>query len=192
MRFFYEIEIMKKLDHPNILKLYEVFQDQKRFYLVTELCTGGELYEEISKKRVFPEDEAAEVIQQILEAIAYCHANHIVHRDLKPENLLIDQQSCVELKVIDFGTSQQFAEDKTIEGLVGTAYYIAPEVLSGSYNHQCDIWSIGIIMAILLTGKPPFDGADDREVVKKVRMGHFSTSGPEWDNVDPLAVDMIK
>jgi calcium-dependent protein kinase len=106
--FKHEINILKKLDHPNILKLYEVFEDEKRYYLVTELCKGGELFDEIVTKVQFSEKEAATIIQQILQAVAYCHNLGIVHRDLKPENVLIDKELNNSLKVIDFGTSVQF------------------------------------------------------------------------------------
>ena len=103
--FKYEISILKKLDHPNILKLYEVFEDDKRYYLVTELCKGGELFDEIINKVQFSEKEAATIVQQILQAVAYCHSLGIVHRDLKPENVLIDKELNNTLKIIDFGTS---------------------------------------------------------------------------------------
>jgi calcium-dependent protein kinase len=105
IRFLYEIEILRQLDHPNIVRLYEVFQDDKRYYLVTELCTGGELFEEIAKRTNFSEQDAAEIIKQVLSAVAYCHAKKICHRDLKPENLLLDSKSNKTIKVIDFGTS---------------------------------------------------------------------------------------
>jgi len=138
MRFFYEMQIMKKLDHPNILRIYEVFQDQKRYYLITELCTGGELFDEIAKKSVFSEKDAAIIIEQILEAISYCHSKSIVHRDLKPENILIDSANKNNIKVIDFGTSQKMNESNKMNQAFGTSYYIAPEVLVTEYNEKCD------------------------------------------------------
>jgi calcium-dependent protein kinase len=138
LRFFYEMEIMKKLDHPNILRIYEVFQDQKRYYLITELCTGGELFDEIAKKSVFSEKDAAIIIEQVLEAIAYCHAKSIVHRDLKPENILIDSSNKNNVKVIDFGTSQKMNSKYKMNQAFGTSYYIAPEVLMTEYDEKCD------------------------------------------------------
>jgi calcium-dependent protein kinase len=93
IRFFQEIEIMKVLDHPSIVRLYEVFHDEKRYYLVTELCTGGELFEEITKRTSFSEHDAASIIKQVLSAVAYCHAKSICHRDLKPENILMDSKN---------------------------------------------------------------------------------------------------
>ena len=105
IRFFSEIEILKVLDHPNIVRLYEVFHDDKRYYLVTELCTGGELFEEITKRNSFSEQDAASIIKQVLSAVAYCHSKQICHRDLKPENILMDSKNNNTIKIIDFGTS---------------------------------------------------------------------------------------
>mmetsp|Transcript_17591 Transcript_17591/g.19799 ORF Transcript_17591/g.19799 Transcript_17591/m.19799 type:complete len:134 (+) Transcript_17591:313-714(+) len=133
------MQIMKKLDHPNILRIYEVFQDQKRYYLITELCTGGELFDEIAKKAIFSEKDAAIIIEQILLAINYCHSKSIVHRDLKPENILIDSSNKNNIKVIDFGTSHKMTKEKKVMNQAfGTSYYIAPEVLVTEYNEKCD------------------------------------------------------
>jgi len=152
---------LSKLDHPNILKLYEVYTDEKRYYIVTELCKGGELFDEILKKGIFTEKEAAKIIQQILQAVAYFHELNIVHRDLKPENVLIDKELNNTLKIIDFGTSIEVQEHENLTNTHGTSYYIAPEVLNKKYNKKCDVWSVGVILYILLSGKPPFDGNND-------------------------------
>lgn len=112
----------------------------------------------------------------MLSAIAYCHSTSIVHRDLKPENLLLDSKNNNTIKVIDFGTSARFDPTKKMKQTFGTAYYIAPEVLTSEYNEKCDLWSIGVILYILLSGRPPFDGKDDKEIVKKVRIGSYETS----------------
>ena len=105
-RLKFEIDILKNLDHPNILRLYEVFEDKKYIYLVTELCYGGELFDEILKRKTFTEKDAAVVIKQVLSAIAYCHDKNVAHRDLKPENILLNTKSNTEIvKIIDFGTS---------------------------------------------------------------------------------------
>lgn len=106
IRLKYEIDILKNLDHPNIVKLYEVFEDKHYIYLVTELCTGGELFDEILKRKQFAEKDAAPVIKQVLSAIAYCHGENVAHRDLKPENILLNAKNNSDIvKVIDFGTS---------------------------------------------------------------------------------------
>ena len=135
-KFFEEMAIMKTLDHPNILRVFEVFKDQKRFYLVTELCTGGELFDEVSKKDFFSEKDAALVISQLLQAVSYCHAKNIVHRDLKPENIMLDSTDSKTIKVIDFGTSTKKMHNEKFKVPFGTSYYIAPEVLKGKYDEK--------------------------------------------------------
>jgi len=180
-RFMHEIDILRKLDHPNILRLYEFYQDQKRYYLVTELCSGGELFDEITNRAHFEEADAAKIIQQVLMAVRYCHERNIVHRDLKPENILLDsKKNSNRVKVIDFGTSEEIEPGMKLTQQYGTAYYIAPEVLSSAYNEKCDIWSIGVILYILLSGKPPFDGKDDKEIIKKVRIGQYDMNIHEF------------
>ena len=135
------------MDHPSILWIYEVFQDDKRFFIVTELVTGGELFEKIIERSHFSEKDAAGIVEQILSAMAYCHERNISHRDLKPENLLVDDQDNDQIKIIDFGTAQEFDPDEKMSQLFGTAYYIAPEIVnSQKYDEKCDLWSIGDIM----------------------------------------------
>ena len=140
---------MKKLDHPNILRLYEIFQDDKKYYLVTELCTGGELFEELLKQGKFSEAEAALIINQVLEAVSYCHANNIVHRDIKPENILIEGRS-KNIKIVEFGASQKFEDGTKMKSTYGTLHFIAPEVMMFEYDEKCDIWSVGVCLYILL------------------------------------------
>ena len=194
LRFHYEIELLRELDHPNIIKVFEYFVDPEKIYIVTEICTGGELYEEINKRKGkgFTEDEAGAIIQQILSALNYCHANNIVHRDIKPENILIDTKKGDQVKLIDFGTAQKFTEGKKMTQTFGTAYYIAPEVLTTSYDEKCDIWSVGVIMYILLSGKPPFDGIDDKEIIKRVKRGDILVNTIEWKKKSRDAIDLLK
>lgn len=175
-----EVEIMKKLDHPNIIKMFEFFQDDKRFYIVTELLTGGELFEKIVNNKNYNEAIAAKYMKELLSAIAYCHAHNIVHRDLKPENLLFETHADDSpLKVIDFGTSQFFNQEKKLKSKQGTPYYIAPEVLKKNYNEKCDLWSCGIIMYILLVGKPPYKGSLEKEILEQVEKGSILMDIPE-------------
>jgi len=174
VRLSYEIDILKNLDHPNILRLYEVFEDSKYIYLVTELCNGGELFDEIVSRSRFGERDAAGVIKQLLSAISYCHSKKICHRDLKPENVLIDNKETMSIKLIDFGTSQRFEDEEKMELVLGTAYYIAPEVLKGEYDEKCDVWSIGVMLYILLSGEPPFPGNDDKEILRNVVQGKYN------------------
>lgn len=169
-----EVSILKTLDHPHILKVYEVFVESASVSIVSELCTGGELFEKITKLKRFSEQMGSTYMQQILSAVAYCHDRGIVHRDLKPENLLLENPSAnALLKVIDFGTSSKVAPGSQLHNVLGTPYYIAPEVLSRKYNEKCDVWSLGVVLYILLSGSPPFTGSSDKEVLRKVHLGYY-------------------
>ena len=173
-RFQKEIEILKRLDHPNIIKLYEFYKDEKRYYLVTELCSGGELFDELTVRGCFEEDHAAIIIQQVIAAIAYCHRINIVHRDLKPESIFIDQKKALSIKISDFGGSASIQGNEKLKDVVGSAYYIAPEVLTSEYDKKCDCWSIGCILYTMLAGFPPFRGKNEIEIVKNVKAGQYS------------------
>jgi calcium-dependent protein kinase len=137
------------------------------------LAEGGELFDEIERRKYLTEEDAADVISQLLSAIIYCHERRIVHRDLKPENILLENRLTdkMRIKVIDFGTANAFDPLKTT---TGTAYYMAPEVLMKDYNEKCDVWSCGVILYILLSGMPPFNGKDDAEILKAVECTKFS------------------
>lgn len=181
VRLQYEIDILKNLIHPNIVRLYEVYEDKNCIFLVTELCDGRELFDEIIARQKFTELEAAIVTKQMLQAIAYCHEKRVAHRDLKPENILIDPKAKGSIKVIDFGTSHVFnSGNHEMHQMYGTAYYIAPEVLSGTYTEKCDLWSIGVILYVMLSGKPPFNGRNDREILAKVQAGHYNLDDEHW------------
>ena len=156
-----EVNLMIKLDHPNIIKLYEVYENDKSIYLIMELCTGGELFDRIVDNTEngvqFTEKQAANLFRQMMSAINYCHKNGIVHRDLKPENLLyLNKEENSPIKVIDFGMSKRFDSAHFMSEKVGTAYYISPEVLQGKYDEKCDIWSAGVILYIIICGYPCF------------------------------------
>ena len=199
-KFMLEINILGKMDHPNIIKLFEVFEDKRYVYLVMERCTGGELFDKIIDKlqndTIFTEREAAKMFREIMGAIAYCHKEGICHRDLKPENLLLSTQSDnSSIKVIDFGLSNIY-KDKSgnqvvMSSKVGTAYYVSPEVLAGNYNELCDVWSAGVILYILLCGDPPFNGKNDNEIYKRIKGKTFSYTNPIWKNVSQQAKDLI-
>mmetsp|Transcript_6533 Transcript_6533/g.15987 ORF Transcript_6533/g.15987 Transcript_6533/m.15987 type:complete len:514 (+) Transcript_6533:81-1622(+) len=195
-KFKKEIELMKSLDHPNILNLFEAFEDKRNIYLVMELCTGGELFDKIISMGTFTEVQVAVLMQQLLRAIFYMHSNCIAHRDLKPENFLFADKEPVEnstLKVIDFGLASRFEPGVAMmKTKAGTPYYVAPQVLQGSYTEACDVWSAGVIMYILLCGYAPFDGASDTETLTKVKRGHFIFPKEEWDGVSVDAKALIK
>jgi calcium-dependent protein kinase len=191
-----EIQILIKLDHPNIIKLYEIYENDNYIYLVMELCTGGELFDRIIQKteqgKQFTEKEVANIFQQMMSAINYCHSNKIVHRDLKPENLLLaTQDENSPIKVIDFGMSRIFNNKQAMFDKVGTAYYISPEVLDGFYDEKCDIWSAGVILYILLCGYPPFNGNDDDEIFESIKKRKFVFPEAEWANISKEAKDLI-
>lgn len=191
-----EVEILSRLDHPNILKIYEMLEDGRRFYIVSELCSGGELFTYITSRSSLSEPIAAHIMRQILSAVAYCHSQHVVHRDIKPENLLLDSPPTVpeliRIKLIDFGTSTLFSTGNQLKQRLGTAYYIAPEVLSMNYNEKCDIWSCGVILYVLLCGFPPFPGNNDEEILKRVKLGKYSFAHESWRNVSVEAKGLIK
>lgn len=190
-KFFAEVDILKATDHPNIVRLYEFYEDEKYYHLVTEHIAGGELFDFILKSRMLSEPIAAHFMRQILSGVAYCHSNNIVHRDLKPENLLLETEGAdATLKIIDFGTSIIKSND-VLTQRYGTAYYIAPEVLQKHYNEKCDLWSCGVILYILLSGKPPFYGREDRDILRRVQKGEYSMKGPEWELVSAAAKRLI-
>jgi calcium-dependent protein kinase len=192
-QFLKEIEILSLLDHPNILKVYEYFCDRKYYYLVTEYVQGGQLYEQLYKVNNFNESDAAFIMEQLLSAVCYLHSNGIVHRDLKPENILVESSKSEEIhiKIIDFGTAN-FYDDKTLSALVGSLYYLAPEVLKKKYSYECDIWSCGVILYILLCGYPPFDGQTDQEIKNRIVAGTYSFDGDEWNNISEEAKDLVR
>jgi len=149
------------------------------------------------------EEDAAYITKQLLSAVTYCHSRGIVHRDLKPENVLIESISTngkINIKVIDFGTALFVPPNKKLVGVLGTPYYIAPEVIRGNYNEKCDIWSIGVILYILLSGHAPFNGSNEKEIMDKVKKGKYAfkskffcmIEGVIWKNVSEEAVDLIK
>jgi len=194
-RFKQEIALMKIMDHPNIIKLYETFEDHRNIYLIMELCVGGELFDRIIEAGHFTESQAATLMQQIIRAIYYMHENHVCHRDLKPENFLFMTKEPIEnnlLKIIDFGLSCKFEAGQVLSTKAGTPYYVAPQVLAGKYDHLSDVWSCGVIMYVLLCGYPPFFGETDSEVLSKVRLGAFSFNAADWKNVSDDAKNLIR
>ena len=197
-KFEREIEILIKTDHPNIIKLYEVFESQRSLYLVMEECKGGEIFdriiEHIQSKQMYSEKDAAEMFLQVMSSIEYCHNNGICHRDLKPENLLYLNKGPEKnnpIKVIDFGLSQVISSEKKLSTKVGTAYYVAPEILQGDYTEKCDIWSAGVILYIFLSGDPPFNGPSDSAIYSKIATMKFSFPEKKWKSISKEAKDLI-
>ena len=186
-----EIEILKKLDHPKILKVVDFYSTLKKYYIITEYCPEGELFNEIIKVGKFDEGQAAFIINQILKAVLYCHKMNIIHRDIKPENIMItsrEKNGCLQVKLIDFGTAKIFEKGHQENKYVGSSYYMAPEIIKRKYDEKCDLWSIGVILYILLTGRPPFDGNDDEEILENVKKGVYD----KWSYPFPLLSSQAK
>ena len=190
-----EIAILLKLDHPNIINFIEAYQDFKYFYLVMEYCSGGELLDHIVKKRHLKEKETMVIMQKIFSAVNYFHNKKIVHRDLKPENILFtDSSSSAEPKIIDFGLGnykEGFSNNNTFQTKVGTPLYVAPEVLKENYTTKCDIWALGIIMYLLLSGNHPFVCKTEHELYAKIKKGKVNFDGEEWSTISIFAKKLI-
>jgi len=194
-RFKQEIAIMKIMDHPNIIKLFESFEDHRNIYLVLELCVGGELFDRIIDAGHFTEVQAALCMQHMFRAIFYMHEQKICHRDLKPENFLFTTKETIDksmLKVIDFGLACKYSANQVLTTKAGTPYYVAPQVLAGKYDQSSDLWSLGVIMYVVLCGYPPFYGETDADVLAKVRLGNFSFNASDWKNVSEDAKNLIR
>jgi len=193
-KFQVEIEIMKVMDHPNVIKLYEHFQDTKNFYLVMELCSGGDLFDHIiSTQYDFCEMHAAHIMKHVLQGMNYIHCRQVVHRDIKPENCLLwSSEPLLKniVKIIDFGSAHRCTSGQVLTSCVGSMQYMAPEVLSGAYGQPVDMWSCGVVLFCLLCGRLPFSGASDRQVLIAIRSGRFSFEGESW-RVSPEAKQFV-
>ena len=213
-KFQNEIKILAMVDHPNIVRLFEVIEDDKYFNLFQELCTGGELSRKIQTTQL-KEKEIARIFNEIMSAVAYCHEKGIVHRDLKLENILFASESPDSpVKIIDFGFSVLLGKNninkdkdknnndngnnlkksgfRRMKSKVGTLYYISPEIIKGNYDEKCDIWACGVILFILLGGYPPFSGSNDKEVYNIITQVKYDFNKPTWKNVSKYAKDLIK
>eukprot|EP01127_Copromyxa_protea_P011399 TRINITY_DN2864_c1_g1_i3.p1 TRINITY_DN2864_c1_g1~~TRINITY_DN2864_c1_g1_i3.p1 ORF type:complete len:390 (-),score=77.34 TRINITY_DN2864_c1_g1_i3:112-1281(-) len=191
-KFDQEIEIMRQLDHPNIIKFHELDEDNGHYYVVMEVVNGGELFDQIVAKKYYTEEEAAPIVAQILCALSYLHdVLGIVHRDLKPENLLFKGEDHNLIKIADFGESKSYISN-TLSTYCGTPDYMAPEIIkSVSYGAEVDMWAIGVITYVMLGGFPPFDGENDIEVFASILGTKYSYPSPEWDHVGDDGMNFI-
>jgi len=189
-----EIDIMKQVEHENILKLIEIYEDDENVYIVMELVDGSELFDRIVDKGYYSEKSTVHIIKQILFAVKYLHEKGIAHRDLKPENLLCSGSGSHEtVKIADFGLSKIFSDKEDLVTSCGTPGYVAPEVLmSESYDKAVDMWGIGIITYILLAGYPPFYAENDTALFEKIMNAEYDFDDECWDDVSDLAKDFIK
>ena len=164
-----ELDILLAVDHPHICTFYEVYLDHKYVHMVMEYCSGGELFQLLERNGSFDEDYARTIIRQSLQALKHLHDMGVVHRDLKPENILFDS-NLKTVKLIDFGMSKILQEESSLMNTkLGTPYYVSPEILNGKYDKGCDMWSIGVITFVLITGEPPFNGRNAAELFKKIK-----------------------
>ena len=188
-----ELLILRNLDHPNICKFYESYQDDQFFHFVMEYCSGGDLLERLMAEKHLSESSARKIMKKAFLAIAHLHEKGIVHRDIKPENFLFSsKKEDAELKLIDFGLSRKFdAANLPLTTVVGTPLYVSPEVIKGSYDQHCDYWSLGVLMYVLLSGQPPFDDETSSGVFKKVLAGKYTMKGEVWSTVSKNAKDLI-
>ncbi|URD84932.1 CDPK-related protein [Musa troglodytarum] len=190
-----EVKILRALmGHNNLVHFYDAYEDNENVYIIMELCEGGELLDRIlSRGGTYSENDAKAVMLQILNVVAFCHLQGVVHRDLKPENFLFtskDENS--QLKAIDFGLSDFVKPDERLNDIVGSAYYVAPEVLHRSYSTEADVWSIGVIAYILLCGSRPFWARTESGIFRAVLKADPSFTEPPWPSISPEAKDFVK
>ena len=189
-----EINILKNLDHPNILKIIDFFITDKNYIIITDYYPEGELYSELIKKNRFNENEVAFILYQLFKAVNYYQSMCIIHRDLKPENILIsnkDENGYFYIKLIDFGTAVVSGKNDRLEKLIGSSHYLSPEVILLNYNEKCDIWSCGIIMYVLLVGKSPFEGKENHEIIQNILDFKFDNKNNYYLNLSNNAKDLM-
>ena len=193
-----EIDILKSLDHPDIVRIIESFNTKDSYVLVTEYCEGGELYDQVRNQ--LSETQIAVIFKQLLSGLAYLHSHNIVHRDLKLENILIQEiekskttgEDLFNIKIIDFGTARIFDNKKKPQSIVGSSYYIAPEVLNQKYGKECDLWSVGVILYMFIVGHAPFDGCDDEEITGNIQKGIYKKDDKRWKKASREVKDLIQ
>ena len=189
-----ELKVLQDTSHPHIMNIFELLEDDDYYYIVSEFLRGGELFDRIVSLNKFNEDKAGFVVYQILLALNYIHKKGIMHRDLKPENILLEsaEPGTLDVKLSDFGFATYFKEDG--ESLqCGSPLYMAPEILRREeYSANVDIWSVGVIAYIVLSGRPPFAGQTKEMISRSIKAGNLSFEGSVWRNISMEAIDFIK
>ena len=189
-----EVSILHHLSgHPNIVGLLGAYEGTKHVYIVMDFCSGGELFDRIVERGHYSEKDASEVFRMMIRTIAHCHNLGVMHRDLKPENfVLATKDEDAPVKAIDFGLSAYFEPGERFRDIVGSSYYVAPEVLKRNYSCEADIWSAGVILYILLSGVPPFWGRTDTAIFETVRKGRYNLVGDPWSKISESAKGLIR
>ncbi|KAL8517593.1 hypothetical protein ACS0TY_015738 [Phlomoides rotata] len=189
-----EVEIMHHLSgHPSVVSILGAYEDAVAVHVVMELCKGGELFDRIVKRGHYTERKAAELTRTIVGVIEACHSLGVMHRDLKPENFLfVDEDEDSQMKIIDFGLSVFYKPGEVFTDVVGSPYYVAPEVLYKRYGIEADVWSVGVIIYILLCGTPPFWGETEQDIFEAVLRGDIDFSSDPWPNISKSAKDLVK
>ncbi|XP_016446311.1 calcium-dependent protein kinase 20-like [Nicotiana tabacum] len=189
-----EIQIMHHLaGHPSVVQIVGAYEDAVAVHVVMELCAGGELFDRIIKRGHYSEKKAAELARVIVGVVEACHSLGVMHRDLKPENFLfVNEQEESPLKTIDFGLSMFFRPGETFTDVVGSPYYVAPEVLRKRYGPECDIWSAGVIIYILLSGVPPFWDETEQGIFEQIVKGELDLVSEPWPTISESAKDLVR
>jgi Serine/threonine protein kinase len=192
-RIMNEVAILRSLDHPNVLKLIDFFEESPNFFLVMELMEGGDLFDRIGEKMQYTEVGARQLALSLLRAVEHIHSHCVAHRDLKPQNLLLkNNQNDVDVKVSDFSFAKRVHTPKSLLTRCGTPTYVAPEILKNHpHDEMADMWSVGVIIFVTLVGYPPFIEEDQRVLFRKIRLGEYSFLNEDWDSISKEAKNFI-
>lgn len=194
-RVYHEVNIMKTLRHKNIVQQIDFFEDDRNYYSVLEFIEGGELFDRIAAKQFYNENDARNVVHDVLSAMQYCHSKNIAHRDLKPANLLVlSREDDSHVKIADFGLAKEYDAHNILKTQCGTPAFVAPEIISreSHYDSECDMWAIGVVTYVLLAGFLPFQDDNIRNLFKKIRKGEFTFPPDAFDAVSDSVKDFIR